>query len=114
MKTIALIAQKGGVGKTTVAVNLAVAADATGVKTALFDLDQQESSVVWSDRRDAGRPHVEFFTERRLPQALKAASQQGFAFCIIGTPPAAGPQALTAAETADLVLYSLSAELGRS
>lgn len=104
MKTIAFIAQKGGVGKTTVAVNLAVATDAAGLKTALFDLDQQESAVVWSDRRDAERPHVEFLTDRRLPEALKAAGEQGFALCIIDTPPAAGPQALTAAEAADLVL----------
>ena len=37
MKKVALIAQKGGVGKTTVAVNLAVAA---GAKAALFDLDR--------------------------------------------------------------------------
>jgi restriction system protein len=43
VKKIALIAQKGGVGKTTIAVNLAVAA---GLKTALFDLDQQESAVI--------------------------------------------------------------------
>jgi len=104
VKTIALIAQKGGVGKTTVAVNLAVAAQAAGAKTALFDLDQQESAVVWSDRRDSEHPHVEFLTERRLPEALKAAGEQGFAICIIDTPPAAGPQALTAAEAADLVL----------
>jgi chromosome partitioning protein len=104
VKTIALIAQKGGVGKTTVAVNLAVAANAAGLKAALFDLDQQESAVVWSDRRDAERPHVEFLTERRVPDALKAAAEQGFELCIIDTPPAAGPQALTAAEAADLVL----------
>jgi chromosome partitioning protein len=104
VKTIALIAQKGGVGKTTVAVNLAVAMDAAGMKTALFDLDQQESAVVWADRRDAERPHVEFLTERRLPEALRVANQQGFALCIIDSPPAAGPQALTAAEAADIVL----------
>ena len=55
MKTLALIAQKGGVGKTTIAVNLAVAA---GVRTALFDLDQQESAVIWSDRRKDELPHV--------------------------------------------------------
>ena len=63
MKTIALIAQKGGVGKTTMAVNLAVA---SGVRTALFDLDHQESAVVWADRRKDQLPHVEFLTERRL------------------------------------------------
>lgn len=101
MKTIALIAQKGGVGKTTVAVNLAVA---VGECAALFDLDPQESAVIWADRRKAERPHVEFLTERRLPDGLKAADQQGFQLAIVDTPPAAGPQAFTAAQSADLVL----------
>src|SRR6202161_2965409 len=83
------------------AVNLAVAA---GPKTALFDLDPQESAVIWADRRKAETPHVEFLTERRLPDGLKAAEDQGFILAIIDAPPAAGPQALTAAQTADLIL----------
>jgi chromosome partitioning protein len=101
VKIIALIAQKGGVGKTTIAVNLAVAA---GVSTALFDLDPQESAVIWADRRKSESPHVEFLTERRLPDALKAAEQGKFQLVFIDTPPAAGPQAFTAAQAADLVL----------
>ena len=101
MKIIALVAQKGGVGKTTIAVNLAVAA---GVRSALFDLDQQESAVIWADRRKAEMPHVEFLTERRLSEGLKAAEAQGFALAIIDTPPAAGPQAYTAAQAADLII----------
>jgi chromosome partitioning protein len=101
VKTIALIAQKGGVGKTTIAVNLAVAA---GARTALFDLDQQESAVIWADRRKDYLPHVEFLTERRLGDALRAAEAEGFDLSIIDTPPAAGPQAYTAAQAADLIL----------
>lgn len=104
MKKIALVAQKGGVGKTTIAVNLAVAAEGAGVQTALFDLDPQESAVIWSDRRTAEQPHVEFLTERRLAEALRVAATQGFGLSIIDTPPAAGPQAYTAAQAADLVL----------
>jgi chromosome partitioning protein len=101
VKTIALIAQKGGVGKTTIAVNLAVA---SGVSTIIFDLDQQESAVMWADRRKTDSPHVEFLTERRLSEGLRAAEQGKFALAIIDTPPAAGPQAYTAAQAADLVL----------
>lgn len=63
MKTIALIAQKGGVGKTTLAVNLAVA---SGLRTTIFDLDPQESAAIWTDRRKIELPRVEFLTERRL------------------------------------------------
>jgi len=101
VKTIALIAQKGGVGKTTIAANLAVAA---GVPTALFDLDPQESAVIWSDRRQSEAPHVEFLTERRLPEALKAAERGGFELVILDTPPAAGTHAFTAAQAADFIL----------
>ncbi len=104
MKTVALIAQKGGVGKTTLGVNLAVAAEAAGLLTILFDLDHQESAVTWSERRGAEKPHVEFLTERRLPDGLAAAAKEDFALALIDTPPAAGPQALTAAQAADLVL----------
>jgi chromosome partitioning protein len=49
-------------------------------------------------------PHVEFLTERRLAEALKAAGKGKFDLCIIDTPPAAGPQAFTAAQAADLIL----------
>jgi chromosome partitioning protein len=101
VKTIALIAQKGGVGKTTMAVNLAVT---TGLRTVLFDLDPQESAVMWADRRQSDSPHVEFLTERRLVDGLKAAEQGGYDVAIIDTPPAAGPQAFTAAQAANLVL----------
>jgi chromosome partitioning protein len=108
VKTIALIAQKGGVGKTTIAANLAVAA---GVPTALFDLDPQESAVIWADRRQSEAPHVEFLTERRLPEALKAAENGQFELVIIDTPPAAGPHAFTAAQAADFVLIPCRASL---
>ena len=47
---------------------------------------------------------MEFLTERRLPEALEAARKQEFDFAILDTPPAAGPQAYTAAQAAELVL----------
>jgi len=44
MRTIAVIARKGGSGKTTVAVHLAIAAHLRGRKTLLADADPQRSS----------------------------------------------------------------------
>ena len=104
MHIITLAAQKGGVGKTTLAVNLAIAAEAAGIKTALFDLDPQESATAWSERRTAELPHVEPISARRLDQAIDAAEANGFALTIIDTPPAAGAEAAAAAQRADLVV----------
>ena len=104
MKIITLAAQKGGVGKTTLAVNLAVAAQVAGIKTALFDLDPQESATAWSERRTAETPHVEPLSARRLNQAIDAAEAAGFGLTIIDTPPAAGAEAAAAAQRADMVL----------
>jgi chromosome partitioning protein len=87
VKTIALIAQKGRVGKTTMAVSLAVA---SGSRTAIFDLDPQESAAIWADLRESDLPHVEFLTERRLAEGLKAAERGVFELAIIDTPPALG------------------------
>lgn len=104
MQVITLAAQKGGVGKTTLAVNLAIAAQVAGIKTALFDLDPQESATAWSERRNAEFPHVEPISARRLNQAIDAAEANGFALTIIDTPPAAGAEAAAAAQRADLVV----------
>jgi len=45
MKIISIISQKGGAGKTTLALNLAIASEISGKTTAIFDLDPQASSM---------------------------------------------------------------------
>lgn len=59
MKTIALLNQKGGVGKTTTAVNTAAALDEKGHRSLVVDLDAQMNATSWLFQRlDSGDPSI--------------------------------------------------------
>lgn len=104
MKTLAIISQKGGVGKTTLATALAVAAEADGKRTAVFDLDPQASASFWSDTREADTPAVAAVPPSRLGHLLKAAAKTGCDLAIIDAPPFAKDVAYESAQHADFVL----------
>lgn len=104
MKTVAIISQKGGAGKTTLAVHLATAAVTAGHASAIIDLDPQATAASWSDRRIASAPEVISGQAARLPALMKAARENGAAFIILDTAPNADQTASLAARAADLVL----------
>jgi chromosome partitioning protein len=100
----AVIAQKGGTGKTTLTVSLAVAAQRSGKTSAIVDLDPQASASSWSDRREEEMPVVVSAQPARLPQVLDAARATGAEVVYIDTPPRAEQASMAAARAADLVL----------
>lgn len=51
MKTVLVASSKGGVGKTTIATQLAAQAALSGQRTVLVDADPQGSSTRWAERR---------------------------------------------------------------
>jgi len=104
MKTIALIAQKGGTGKTTLALCLAVAAEQDGLNTLIVDLDPQATACNWGDRRQSESPLVIDAQPARMPQALDRARSGGINLVVIDTPARSEQAALAAAELADLII----------
>ncbi len=106
MKTLAILSGKGGAGKTTLAVHLAVAAQCSGHSTVLIDLDPQGSAFSWKSTRteDVPSPVVISAHATRLPEILETARSKDVALTIIDTAPHAETPALTAARAAELVL----------
>jgi chromosome partitioning protein len=104
MYTVALIAQKGGTGKTTLAVSLAVAAGQVGMTSIIIDLDPQGTACNWKDRRKSDGPIVIDAQPGRLAAALAKAEENGVDFAVIDTPARNEQSALAAAKAADLVL----------
>ena len=58
MKTIAILSNKGGAGKTTLAIHIAVAAEQASKRAVVLDLDPQGSATTWGEVRDDEAPAV--------------------------------------------------------
>src|SRR3954463_13616972 len=88
MKTLTLVTQKGGAGKTTLAASIAVAAAEAGERVVALDLDPQGSLAAWGDSREAEIPAVDRIALdqiAQLPQILAALKEQGFTLAVLDT-----------------------------
>ncbi|MEM7591763.1 MAG: ParA family partition ATPase [Cyanobacteria bacterium P01_A01_bin.83] len=104
MKTIAIVSRKGGAGKTTLALHLAVAAQIKKKEVAVIDLDPQASATGWGDSRESETPVVVSAQAARLPKILETALKEGADLTIIDTAPHSETAALAAIRAADLIL----------
>ena len=111
MQILAIIGQKGGNGKTTTAIGLAVAAVNHGRAVAVIDLDPQATATNWSDRRQTESPAVVSCQVSRLAQVLDTAAKEGAQLAIIDTPGKSTDAAIAAAKAADLVLLPIQPQL---
>ena len=104
MKKVCLLAQKGGTGKTTLCLHLAVLAGELGHDAVVIDIDPQASSSAWRRRRQSGTPEVLRREANDLPGVLDDLERQGKRLVLLDTAPHSSHDAATAAELADLVL----------
>lgn len=87
MNVISFVTQKGGTGKSHLAVSLAVVAEATGERVCLLDLDPQGTTADWYQTRAAETPAVlDHNQAAKLTETLTSLEQAGFTLVIIDTP----------------------------
>jgi chromosome partitioning protein len=103
MKTIGMIAQKGGSGKTTLSIHLAVQASLSGLKVLLVDTDPQGSAGAWWRRRSAEHPDLIQSYGSGLGEVLDGAAARGYDLAVVDTAPHASDDARVCAELADRV-----------
>lgn len=108
MKTIAILSQKGGTGKTTLALNLAAAAEQLKSQSVVIDLDPQASAKFWYDLRvktiKKETPVVISAQAAVLDHVILKAKKHGADLVIIDTAPHSESSALAAARAADLII----------
>ena len=104
MKTIAIVSQKEGSGKTTISLPLAVASARAGRNTAVIDLASQASATNWCDRRRAELPVVLSAHASRLSHEATRVEKTSGEILYLDTAPHSDSAALKAAKAADLVL----------
>lgn len=104
MRTISFVTQKGGSGKTTLCLNLAIAAEERGERCLLLDLDPQGSAEAWYQDREALTPKLVRVTAGELPAALDLARRGGFTQVLVDTPGRDEPAVAAAIRAADFCL----------
>lgn len=104
MRVIALVTQKGGTGKSTLAASLAVAAGEAGERVAALDMDPQASLTHWGERRSADAPLVDRTTPDKLTAALHGLAKHGYTLAFIDTAGIDSPAATAAMRAADMAL----------
>lgn len=111
MMVVGVIGQKGGGGKTTTSLGLAVAAAQDGKTPVVIDLDQQANSAKWRDRRQFDNVAVVGTLQSRIKQTLAAAREHGADFVVIDSPGHNDSAAMETVRAADIVLLPVEAQM---
>ena len=101
---VSILNQKGGVGKTTLAVHLARYFTKKGDQVVLIDSDPQGSSMDWHERSKGDLIHTVCQPTATLPQDVKKYISMGCKWIIIDGVPHVSPKTASAINCSDIVL----------
>ena len=104
MRTISVISSKGGSGKTTLAVNLALSAHGCGRSLLLADIDAQQSAAGVLRQRSSPGPEFLATSGGKLFQLQLGCSRRGLDWLLIDTPCQPDGEIAEAVKLSDLCL----------
>jgi chromosome partitioning protein len=104
MRVIAFVTQKGGSGKTTLCIHLAVAAEQAGGRALIVDLDPQGTAEAWYQDREAPSPRLVRPASGDLVRAVELARRQEFTHVLLDTPGRDEPGVAAAIRAADFCI----------
>jgi chromosome partitioning protein len=104
MKAITFVTQKGGSGKSTLCINLAIAAEEAGHSVCILEMDRQATISDWAENRKAETPEVAQIDATQLEQVMATLKGSAYDYVFIDTPGVDSPGTLAAIRVADLCL----------
>lgn len=104
MKAITFVTQKGGSGKSTLCISLAVAAQETGRSVCILEMDRQATVTDWAEHRESSSPEVAQIDAPQLDQVMQSLKGTAYDYVFIDTPGVDSPGTLSAIRAADLCI----------
>src|SRR3954465_7699555 len=104
MKAITFVTQKGGSGKSTLCINLTVAAQEAGRCVCILEMDRQATVSDWAEHRVSQAPEVAQIDATQLDDVMRNLQGSTYDFAFIDTPGVDSPGALSAIRAADLCI----------
>ena len=104
MKTLCVASLKGGSGKSTIAMNLAITYSLGGSKTLLVDIDKQKSSTEATKGRTYDHLDITSSIGSKLHNVQFNAVKQGYDLIVVDTPAGSEEEILNAVVLSDLII----------
>lgn len=104
MKAITFVTQKGGSGKSTLCISLAIAAQEAGRSVCILEMDRQATISDWAEHRNRETPEVAQIDANQLDDIMQRLQGSAYDYVFIDTPGVDSPGTLSAIRAADLCI----------
>jgi chromosome partitioning protein len=109
MQTWAVIAEKGGAGKTTIATHVSIALTQMGKTVEVLDVDPQQTLAKWGIQRGTKRPRILPVLASQIFETLEQTSHRQIDIVVVDTCGRADRDSLIVAKAADLIIVPVRA-----